>query len=130
MIKERRTTHALVVDELLASTGVTTERGTYAGLSRVHAVGRLPKEFAGQASGHAGSHAFLVEDFVQACATGQHAPTDVWQAARYCVPGLIAHESAKQGGALLEIPDFGDSPHGSQSLRSFDFRGDPGERPG
>ena len=29
---------------------------------------------------------------------------------RYILPGLIAHESALQGGALLPIPDFGDPP--------------------
>jgi len=31
----------------------------------------------------------------------------VWQAARYLLPGLIAHESALQGGALMDVPDFG-----------------------
>ncbi|HXI15666.1 MAG TPA: gfo/Idh/MocA family oxidoreductase, partial [Chloroflexota bacterium] len=108
LTKDRKTTERL--DDLLAASGVTNEHGTYAGLSRVHPVSRLPREFAGQASGHAGSHQFLVDDFVQACATGEHPPTDVWQAARYCVPGLIAHQSAIQGGALLEIPDFGERP--------------------
>jgi len=108
LTKDRKATESLT--DLLAASGVTTENGTYAGLSCVHAVSRLPKEFAGQASGHAGSHQFLVEDFVQACATGVHPPIDVWQAARYCVPGLIAHQSAVQGGALLEIPDFGERP--------------------
>jgi len=34
----------------------------------------------------------------------------VWQAARYLVHGLIAHESAMAGGAWLAVPDFGDSP--------------------
>ena len=31
-------------------------------------------------------------------------------AARYLVPGLVAHESALRGGELLEIRDFGDPP--------------------
>ena len=41
---------------------------------------------------------------------GEQPPNNVWMAARYCVPGLIAHESARQGGVLLEVPDFGPGP--------------------
>jgi hypothetical protein len=48
-----------------------------------------------------------VDDFVNSCVGGAQPPNNVWQAARYCVPGLIAHESARQRGVLLEIPDFG-----------------------
>ena len=108
LTKDRKATEKL--DDVLAAKGVTTEAGTFAGLSQVHDVARLPREFAGQASGHAGSHAFLVDDFVRACLTGEHPPIDVWQAARYCVPGLVAHESAVRGGELLEVPDFGERP--------------------
>ena len=39
-------------------------------------------------------------------------PNNVWQAARYLIPGLVAHESALKGGALLEVPDLGDPPAG------------------
>ena len=35
---------------------------------------------------------------------------NAWRAARFTIPGLIAHESALQGGALLDVPDFGDAP--------------------
>ncbi|MFH1902501.1 MAG: gfo/Idh/MocA family oxidoreductase, partial [Candidatus Omnitrophota bacterium] len=58
------------------------------------------------------SHQFLVDDFVKACVSGRQPPNNVWMASRYLVPGLIAHESAKQGGVLLEIPDFGEPPAG------------------
>jgi len=67
----------------------------------------LPKEFVGLPNGHYGSHQFLVHVFVTACVTGQTPPNNVWDAARYLVPGLIAHESALQGGVGLEVPDFG-----------------------
>ncbi|MBU0715855.1 MAG: Gfo/Idh/MocA family oxidoreductase [Verrucomicrobia bacterium] len=83
---------------------------SFSGVSQVHPVSRLPKEFAGLPNGHCGSHQFLVDDFVKACVSGEQPPNNVWQAARYLVPGLIAHESAKQGGVLLEVPDFGDAP--------------------
>ena len=69
---------------------------------------RLPKEFLGYANGHAGSHHFLVDDFVKACYYGKTPPINAWEAARYTVPGIIAHESAVKGGALMDIPDFGD----------------------
>jgi len=34
----------------------------------------------------------------------------VWAAARYCLPGIVAHESAKRNGELLDVPDLGDPP--------------------
>lgn len=99
------------LDELLATMGVSTADGVFASLSSVHPVQRLPGSFAGLPSGHAGSHQFLVDDFVTACASGAVPPNNVWQAARYCLPGLVAHESALRDGVLLEIPDCGEPPH-------------------
>ncbi|MBU2494989.1 MAG: Gfo/Idh/MocA family oxidoreductase [Candidatus Omnitrophica bacterium] len=91
---------------------VTSSDGTHCGVSDVHPVHLLPVEFAGLGNGHNGSHQFLVDDFVKACVSGRQPPNNVWMASRYLVPGLIAHESAKQGGVLLEIPDFGEPPAG------------------
>ena len=71
---------------------------------------RLPKEFDGIHTGHAGTHKFMVDDFCQAYMTGKLSPTNAWQAARYNIPGLTAHESALQGGAVLEVYDCGDPP--------------------
>ena len=78
--------------------------------SAVHPVDRLPKEFRGLPNGHCGSHQFLVDDFVKACVNRQLPPNNVWQAARYLVPGLIAHEFALKEGQVLPVPDFGDAP--------------------
>jgi predicted dehydrogenase len=80
-------------------------------VSSVHPVERLPREFAGLANGHGGSHCFLVDDFVRACVEERIPPNNVWQAARYALPGIAAHESSMQGGALLNVPDFGDPGH-------------------
>ena len=79
----------------------------YSGISQVHPVDRLPKEFVNLPNGHEGAHQFLILDFVESCTTGKIPPNHVWAAARYCVPGIIAHESSKRGGELLPIPDFG-----------------------
>ncbi|MCK5803371.1 MAG: Gfo/Idh/MocA family oxidoreductase [Lentisphaeria bacterium] len=86
---------------------VTGTDGTHEGASKLHDLSRLPKEYIGLPNGHAGSHQFLVDDFVRACVGGETPPNNVWDAARYLVPGLIAHESAMTGSPLLEVPDFG-----------------------
>ncbi len=86
---------------------VTSADGTHEGVCSVHDISRLPREFIGLPNGHLGSHQFLVDDFVTACISGQQPPNNIWQAARYLVPGLIAHESAKREGELLDVPDLG-----------------------
>lgn len=75
--------------------------------SPIHPTDRLPESFEGLVNGHLGSHQFLVDDFVKALVTSTLPPVHVWEAAKYCAPGLVAHESALKNGALLEIPDFG-----------------------
>lgn len=91
---------------------VTSADGTHQGVSRVHDTDRLPREFIGLPNGHLGSHQFLVDDFVRACVSGKQPPNNVWQAARYLIPGLIAHDSAMQAGVRLEVPDLGSGPEG------------------
>ncbi|MBM3933424.1 MAG: Gfo/Idh/MocA family oxidoreductase [SAR202 cluster bacterium] len=75
--------------------------------AKVHKTGRLPKELKGLPNGHAGSHQFLVDDFVKAVAANRLPPNNVWDSARYLVPGLVAHQSAVAGGRLMYIPDLG-----------------------
>ena len=41
---------------------------------------------------------------------GRLPPNHVWAAVTYCAPGIVAHESAKQDGTLLEVPDYGNPP--------------------
>jgi hypothetical protein len=73
-------------------------------------VERLPDTYSRleDMGGEWGTNYFMVNEFVHACATGEQPPNNVWQAARYTVPGIVAHESAVRGGELLAIPDFGD----------------------
>lgn len=84
--------------------------GIHKGASKVHPLQELPAEFAGLPNGHSGSHQFLVHEFVTSCVNGTTPANNVWQAARYLVPGLVAHESSQRGGAMMEVPDFGDAP--------------------
>ncbi|MFZ2655266.1 MAG: Gfo/Idh/MocA family oxidoreductase [Victivallales bacterium] len=88
---------------------VQSSDGTHKGVSEVHPIHLLPEEFVGLGNGHSGSHQFLVHDFISSCVTGAIPPNNVWQAARYLIPGLVAHESAVRGGELMPVPDFGDA---------------------
>jgi len=99
------------LDAIIDISGVPAEGGgTWTGVSCAHAVERLPRSFIGLPNGHWGSHQFLVDDFVKACVSGKQPPVNAWQAARFTVPGIVAHDSAMQAGAVVEVPDFGDAP--------------------
>ena len=78
----------------------------FAGTASVHPVGRLPETFRALPNGHYGSHQFLVQDFVEACTEGKVPPCNVWNSANWCAPGLVAHESARRAGEMMEVPQF------------------------
>ena len=86
--------------------------GFRSGFAPIHDLERdqLPPEFDGRHNGHEGSHQFLVNDFVSACVDQSLPILNAWTAARYTIPGLIAHESALAQGKRLDIPDFGSAP--------------------
>lgn len=93
-----------------------TPRDFHSGMAPVHPTWRLPAEFHGLGSGHHGSHQFLVDDFVRAVVTGALPPNHVWAAARYNLPGILAHESARRDGETIRVPDLGDPPAGTRLL--------------
>ena len=70
----------------------------------------LPPEFAGLPNGHMGSHQLLIDDFCTAAYAEKNPYVNAWQAARFTIPGLIAHESVLRGGELMDVPDCGDAP--------------------
>jgi len=71
---------------------------------------RLPESFKDQPNGHNGTHHFLIDDFCRAMTSGKLSPTNIWQVARWNIPGLLAHESALQGGVAIDVPDLGNPP--------------------
>ncbi|WNR46022.1 Gfo/Idh/MocA family protein [Paenibacillus roseipurpureus] len=87
---------------------VSLRRDFESGLSKIHPIGRLPEEFVGMPNGHFGSHQFLADDFVKAISQYKLPPIHVWHAAKFCVPGIVAHESALRNGEMLSVPDFGE----------------------
>ncbi|MGJ8694698.1 MAG: Gfo/Idh/MocA family protein [Verrucomicrobiaceae bacterium] len=59
-----------------------------------------------QGAGHGGSHPHLVHQFVELLhGRGEGYPNDV-QSANITCTGILAHESAQQGGALIKLPEF------------------------
>ncbi|MGH9194747.1 MAG: Gfo/Idh/MocA family protein [Acidimicrobiia bacterium] len=80
------------------------------GFAPIHDVSRLPHTFSGIPNGHEGSHHFLVDDFIRALVDRTMPPNNVWDSARYCVPGIVAHESSELEGRVLEVPDLGAAP--------------------
>jgi predicted dehydrogenase len=60
--------------------------------------------------GHGGSHAYLVDEFVQAVAAGRRPALNAWEAVRYMAAGCAAERSARRDGEPVDVPDWGDAP--------------------
>ncbi|MBR4675793.1 MAG: Gfo/Idh/MocA family oxidoreductase [Victivallales bacterium] len=73
---------------------------------------RLPESFKQNPSinGHMASHQLLVDDFCTAVFSGKRPVVNAWQAARWTIPGLMAHQSALNDGQAMVVPDCGDAP--------------------
>lgn len=59
-----------------------------------------------QGAGHGGSHPHLVHEFVNALVTGKAPYPNAKQSANMTCVGILAHESAQKGGALVKLPEF------------------------
>ncbi len=57
-------------------------------------------------SGHGGSHPFLTNEFIMALVEEREPAIDLYESLAFCVPGIVAHESAKKDGEQLPIPQF------------------------
>jgi len=59
-----------------------------------------------QGAGHGGSHPHLVHEFLQALADGRRTFPDAVQSANWTCVGILAHQSALAGGAIMRMPEF------------------------
>ena len=59
-----------------------------------------------QGAGHGGSHPHLVHVFVDALANKSTLYPNAVQSANITCVGILAHESAKQGGKIMYLPEF------------------------
>lgn len=95
-------------DPSLANVAPALRDAFVSGYAMVHDRERIPEELRSQHNGHEGSHHFLVDDFARSVVAGGLPPVNAWQAARFTLPGIVAHESALRGGERLPVPDLGD----------------------
>ncbi|HET7559773.1 MAG TPA: gfo/Idh/MocA family oxidoreductase, partial [Limnochordia bacterium] len=59
-----------------------------------------------QGSGHGGSHPHLAHEFVMSIVAGRAPFPDAPTSANWTCAGICAHESAMQGGRLVQLPEF------------------------
>lgn len=59
-----------------------------------------------QGAGHGGSHPHLVHEFISALKEGRSPYPNEKQSANITCVGILAHESAQQGGKIISLPDF------------------------
>lgn len=59
-----------------------------------------------QGGGHGGSHPHLANEFINALIDDREPFPNAAQSANWTSVGILAHESAMQGGALIQLPDF------------------------
>jgi predicted dehydrogenase len=59
-----------------------------------------------QGGGHGGSHPHLVHEFVTAIVEGRDPYPNARQSANWTCTGLLAHESAMQGGVIKKLPEW------------------------
>jgi predicted dehydrogenase len=59
-----------------------------------------------QGAGHGGSHPHLVHEFVDALVNSREPYPNAKQSANITCVGILAHESALQGGVKINLPDF------------------------
>ena len=70
---------------------------------------RLPPELRVK-SGHGGSHTHLTNEFIRAIIEDRYPVVNIYEAIAYTMPGIIAHQSALEGGRRLKIRDYGAAP--------------------
>ena len=59
-----------------------------------------------QGGGHGGSHPHLVHEFVSAVVGGRQPFPNAVQSANMTCVGILAHESAMEGGVIKKLPEF------------------------
>ena len=91
------------ISEAFSYAGLEEVPGTFMNRTEIPVTISYPGEGEG---GHGGADKRMFLDFARCVLEHGHPRLDVDKAIRISLPGVIAHESAVQGGALLEIPEI------------------------
>ncbi|MCL2118548.1 MAG: Gfo/Idh/MocA family oxidoreductase [Planctomycetaceae bacterium] len=101
--KERRVT----IDKESDPTGFTYGNSVTADWTKEEYEQRLPQTLAeGFGKYHDGAEVFLTHEFISALVEDRPPAVNVHEALAMTAPGIIAHQSALQGGAQLAVPQF------------------------
>jgi len=76
-----------------------TTKGVYDADEKVHLSFK-------QGSGHGGSHPHMAHEFIMALSEGREPFPNAIQSANWTCVGLLAHQSAQNGGELTKLPNF------------------------
>jgi len=85
--------------------------GLYAGETESHAfeepahMEMLPEALR-VPSAHGGSHPHITHEFIRCIVEDRKPDVDIYEAIAYTLPGIIAHQSALEGGRRLKIRDY------------------------
>jgi predicted dehydrogenase len=85
----------------------------FAGYAQQFIPERLAVSDEARRGGHGTSEYWLLQDFLRSIREGTKPPIDAYRGLDYTVPGIVARQSAEQGGVLLPVPDF--RPKGAAS---------------
>ncbi|MDI9385038.1 MAG: Gfo/Idh/MocA family oxidoreductase [Verrucomicrobiota bacterium] len=90
---------------------VRGQKGTYYGqfdglTTELPSLDRPPLPPTVGAGGHGGSHGYLTDEFITAILQERPPLVNIAQALNMTVAGIVAHQSALRGGALLKIPQY------------------------
>jgi len=80
-----------------------------------------------ETGGHGGADIQTVTHFVECLLTGREMPIDHRRMAEYALPGIIAAESAEQGGQTISVPDMRRGPR--EPTRFWEHVGLPDDDP-
>ena len=59
-----------------------------------------------QGSGHGGSHPHMTHEFIRSIVEDDDPFPNAYQSANWTSVGILAHESAMQGGKIIKLPEF------------------------
>lgn len=79
------------------------------------------------ASGHGGTDIWTAITFARALQAGRTVPIDVYRMADYTLPGILANQSATNGGAAVHVPDIRRTPF--EHTEFWDHIGLPEDEP-
>jgi predicted dehydrogenase len=80
-----------------------------------------------KASGHGGTDIWTAITFARALVAGKRVPIDVYRMADYTLPGILANQSAQNGGAAVHVPDIRRAPF--EHTEFWDHIGLPEDEP-